>query len=70
MWLLLLFDYGIGDSNRMLIFSNMKMLSILQESQNWYEDGTYKVVPEQFFQLYTLHAEKGSIIIPCVYALF
>ena len=28
--LFLMFDSGIGDSNRMLIFSTMKMLSILQ----------------------------------------
>ena len=45
------------------------MLSLLQESLSWYADGTFKVVPEQFFQLYTIHAEKGSTIIPCIYAL-
>ena len=45
------------------------MLSLLQESQSWYADGTFKVVPDQFFQLYTIHAEKGSTIIPCIYAL-
>ena len=67
--LFLIHDSGIGDSNRMLIFSAPKMLSLLQESQSWYADGTFKVVPEQFFQLYTIHAEKGSTIIPCIYAL-
>ena len=45
------------------------MLSLLEESQSWYADGIFKVVPEQFFQLYTIHAEKDSMIIPCVYAL-
>ena len=30
--LFLMFDSGIGDSNRMLTFSTMKMLSILQEA--------------------------------------
>ena len=45
------------------------MLSLLEESQSWYVDGTFKVVPEQFFQLYTIHAQKGGMIIPCVYAL-
>ena len=53
-----MFDSGIGDSNHMLIFSTMKMLSILQESQNWYADWTSNVVPEQFFQLNTIHAVK------------
>ena len=42
----------------------LPMLSLLGESQSWYVDGTFKVVPEQFFQLYTLHAQKGGVIIP------
>ena len=65
----LLYDSGIGDTDRMLIFSTPKMLSLLQESQSWFADGTFKVVPKQFFQLYTIHAEKDSITIPCIYAL-
>ena len=65
----LIYDSGSGDTNRMLIFCAPKMLSLLGESQSWYADGTFKVVPEQFFQLYTIHAEKDSMIIPCVFAL-
>ena len=34
-----------------------------------YVDGIFKVVPEQLFQLHTIHAQKGGMIIPCVYAL-
>ena len=49
--LFLIYDSGIGDSNRMLIYSAPKMLSLLQESQSWYADGTFKVVLDQFFQL-------------------
>ena len=45
------------------------MLSLLDESQNWFVDGTFKVALEQFIQLYTVHAQKGGMIIPCVYAL-
>ena len=37
------------------------MPSILRDSQRWYADGTFKVVPQQFYQLYTLHAEKEDI---------
>ena len=44
--------------------------SLLEESQSWYADGTFKVAQEQFFQLYTIHAEKDSMIVPCIYALF
>ena len=31
--------------------------------------GTFKVVPELFFQLYTVHALVDTQIIPCVYGL-
>ena len=44
------------------------MLSLLSESQSWY-GGTFKVVTEQFSRLYTIHAEKYSMLILCVYAL-
>ena len=63
----LLFDSGIGDASRIIIFSTPKMFSILRESQSWLADGTFKVVPQQFYQLYTIHAEKDGYIFPCVY---
>ena len=65
----LLFDSGEGDIYRMMLFGTSKFLSILKESNNWYCDGTFKVVPEHFFQLYTIHAQKDGYIFPCVYAL-
>ena len=49
----LIYDSGTGDSNCILIFCAPKMLSLLEQSQSWYADGTFKVVPEQFYQLYT-----------------
>ena len=45
------------------------MLSILRDSKSWFADGTFKVVPQQFYQLYTIHAEKDGRIFPCVYSL-
>lgn len=47
----LLFDSGIGDVNRILVFGTHQMLSLLRDSSNWFADGTFKVVPNQFFQL-------------------
>ena len=38
---------------------------MLKESPSRYCDGTFKVCPEQFFQLYTIHAEKDENISPC-----
>ena len=45
------------------------MVSILTTSQSWYADGTFKVAPQQFYQIYTIHAEKDGYIFPCIYAL-
>ena len=65
----LLFDSGFGDVNRIIIFANPKFFALLSESETWYADGTFKVVPEYFFQLYTIHAERDGFFYPCVYAL-
>ena len=53
----------------MIIFSTPNFLSLLQQSNTWYADGTFKVVPEYSFQLYTIHAEKDGYVFPCVYGL-
>ena len=65
----LLFDSAFGDVNRMIIFANHKFFSLLSESETWYADGTFKVVPEYFSNLYTIHAERDGFFYPCVYAL-
>ena len=41
----------------------------LAESGHWYADGTFKVCPELFFQLYIVHGQRGGRISPCVFAL-
>ena len=65
----LLFDSGIGDANSMHLFGTPKCLTLLKESDSWYCDGTFKVAPEHFFQLYTIHAQRNGYLFPCVYAL-
>ena len=42
---------------------------MLSQCRHWYCDGTFKFVPDLFFQLYTIHPEKEGMVIPCVYAL-
>ncbi|CAM4741232.1 unnamed protein product [Rotaria magnacalcarata] len=72
----LYFDSGSIDQ-RILIFSAKKQLKIL-ENANYiyiyiyiyiYLDGTFSVVPELYFQLYTIHATYLSHIVPVVYIL-
>ncbi|QQP38549.1 Uncharacterized protein FKW44_019154 [Caligus rogercresseyi] len=65
----ILFDSGYGVQDRMLIFATDHCLNLLESSQNWFCDGTFKVVPTIFFQLFTIHAKVRDFVIPCVYAL-
>ena len=61
------------DSNnedlRVLIFATDETLGLLERSDCWFCDGTFKVVPELFYQLYTVHVLQENFVIPCVYAL-
>ena len=65
----LLYDSGMGDANRILIFSSHEGINFLHNAPSWAADGTFKTVPEIFSQLYTLHGIAGSRVFPCVYAL-
>ncbi|XP_064632829.1 uncharacterized protein LOC135491100 [Lineus longissimus] len=64
------FDSGVGDWNRILLFASGNGLDMLHNSPHWAADGTFKTVPEIFFQLYTVHAFAGNgQLFPCVYGL-
>ena len=62
-----LFDSGYGDEQRIILYATPKFLSILGKSNNWFCDGTFKIVPDLFFQLYPIHAKFEGLVIP--YAL-
>ncbi|CAF4471086.1 unnamed protein product, partial [Didymodactylos carnosus] len=62
------FDSGPID-RRILIFSTKKQLKILGKAHSIYLDGTFSVVPELYFQLYTIHATYLNHIVPVVYVL-
>ncbi|CAF2682034.1 unnamed protein product [Rotaria sp. Silwood2] len=63
------YDSGNQDSNRFLIFATSQQLDLLQSSADMYMDGTFKVVPELFFQLYSIHGSVQGTIIPLAYIL-
>ena len=65
----LIFDSGQGDADRIFIFGTNQSLQLLSQSQNWFGDGTFKVCPQIFFQIYTIHAQINGRILPCIYAL-
>ena len=64
----LLYDSGPGE-NRILLFSTEKNMQLLQSSSEWFCDGTFKVVPELFYQLYSIHCLVSKRTMPCVFAL-
>jgi len=61
-------DSGPGP-NRILIFARSKSLDILENSKIWYMDGTFKVAPTLFSQVYVILAEYLHGIVPMVYIL-
>jgi hypothetical protein len=65
----LLHDSGIQDPSRILIFGTARTTRLLVQAQHWFLDGTFKIVPELFYQLYTVHALISGDVIPCLYVL-
>ncbi|CAF1526042.1 unnamed protein product [Adineta ricciae] len=61
-------DTGPGD-DRILIFASPEQLQILQTSEEFLVDGTFKVVPEIFYQLFIIHAVYRNYVVPVIYAL-
>lgn len=52
---------------RILIFSSENQLRILGSSRHVQFDGTFKVTPAQFYQLFVIHAVRDGVILPCVF---
>lgn len=65
----LLHDSGPEDADRLLIFAAPRMVQLLRDYEEWFVDGTFKVSPEIFYQVYTVHVLVGGTTIPCLYAL-
>ncbi|KAH9644537.1 hypothetical protein HF086_002338 [Spodoptera exigua] len=66
-------DYAHGKT-RILIFADNELKKYMATCKKFYMDGTFKVCPKPFYQLYTIHAELGSSqeylnVIPVIYAL-
>lgn len=68
-------DYSCDmDNIRIVVFSSLKAREIMSKETNFFGDGTFKSCPSPFVELYTIHADTGSIIDhtnikPLVYAL-
>ncbi|XP_076039035.1 uncharacterized protein LOC143024138, partial [Oratosquilla oratoria] len=66
-------NFLIGDSgpglHRILLFGRESWLQHLQSSDTWYGDGTFKIAPRLFSQVYIILAKKFNGVIPIIYAL-
>jgi len=51
---IVVFDSGPGD-NRLILIPCHELVDGLARASMWLADGTFKVVPSMFFQLYTIH---------------
>ncbi|CAF2997181.1 unnamed protein product [Rotaria sp. Silwood2] len=64
----LLYDNEDNDS-RIIILSSDDDLKRLSQCDHWHADGTFRVAPQLFYQLYTLHGVIRGRSLPCVYAI-
>lgn len=65
----ILFDSGRDDDARIILFGTNDNVRFLEENIHWFADGTFKVAPTLFCQIYTIHAIKCNMVLPLVYAL-
>ncbi|CAF3717843.1 unnamed protein product [Rotaria socialis] len=66
--LFLQFDSG-PDNDRIIIFASVEQLQFLESGEQLLVDGTFKVTPSIFYQLYAMHVVYGNVVLPVVFAL-
>ena len=54
------YDSG-AEENRILIFGTEESKKVLELSENWQADGTFKVTPPIFAQVYSIHASLITV---------
>ena len=65
----LFFDSGVGNENHLILFGAEHAIGYLRDFWHWFADGTFKVCPNLFFQVYTVHALDNGRSFPCIYGL-
>lgn len=58
-----------GNEDKMIIFGTVQNLRLLCEAETIFMDGTFKVTPEMFSQVYSIHVMKMGIMVPVCVAL-
>lgn len=63
------YDSGVEDQERLLVFASESAVQDIASYRHWSCDGTYKIVPEQWFQLFCIHVQVEGSSFPQVFAL-
>ncbi|KRZ66936.1 hypothetical protein T10_10254, partial [Trichinella papuae] len=56
-------------SKHILVFSTANSIRLQAATKTWGMDGTFKVVPQWYQQLFTIHAFAAGKLVPAVYGL-
>ncbi|KAG0434883.1 hypothetical protein DMUE_4992 [Dictyocoela muelleri] len=56
------------DKERVIVFLNSEKNSHLKNSSTWLSDGTFKIAPYGFYQIYILYAKIFDEYFPLVYS--
>lgn len=69
----MLHDNKDSSGNRVIIFSTPSLLAQMANAKNWASDGTFKICPEIFYQIYIIRIEvtqgTRSTWVSALYAL-
>ncbi|KAK0417912.1 hypothetical protein QR680_013277 [Steinernema hermaphroditum] len=65
----LLADTGSDDEHRIIIFACRTDYERLMGCKTWLADGTFKVAPEMFYQLWVIHGLYVNKVLPLIYCL-
>jgi hypothetical protein len=59
-------DFLCLQEDDMLVFAAQSDVDYLVNNEHWFADGTFRVTPEGFDQLYTIHTLKNGVSYPCI----
>ena len=64
----LLHDDGVAfGKDRIMMFGCAHNLEVLEKAETWLGDGTFRIAPPQYKQVYTVHGSLCGFTIPCIY---
>lgn len=53
----------------MLVFATQESLQFLSSMKDWGADGTFKIAPSIFHQVFSIHVQINHLSFPCLFAL-